>query len=177
MGCFWRDTKPASRYCSGCKSRKKWAAAFHVGSWTVCEQNSKENCLVTLQLRRNTILITDGMARTHFKVGGISTRAVYWKTQHLLPRRLGNIWLSRNQLWGLQRMLSWTLFAATASSLLDTSHHDSTQTLAAFPLSCLQRQLIKMFAEMPPPPLPPPHLRANKLKPWQMKYKQLSSPS
>lgn len=56
-------------------AREKWVAAFHVGSWTASEQNSRENCLVTLQLRWNTILIPDTTARTHFKAGEISTRA------------------------------------------------------------------------------------------------------
>lgn len=44
-------------------------AAFHVRSWTALEQNSsvKESCLVTLQLRWNTILILDTKARPHSK--------------------------------------------------------------------------------------------------------------
>lgn len=64
------------RWMKSNNAREKWVAAFHVGSQTASEQNSRENCLVTLQLRWNTILIPDRTARTHFKAGEISTRAI-----------------------------------------------------------------------------------------------------
>lgn len=95
----------------------------------------KKNCSVTPQLGRNTISTLDTRAQMDFEVGEISTRAASWEVQHLLARCLGNILLSLN----LQRLLSSTFSTATASSLLDTQHDDSTQALAVLP-RCAEAQ-------------------------------------
>lgn len=57
----------------------------------------KKNCLATLQLGWNPILILGMRAKTHFKVGKVTTKVVSREMQNLLPRVLGNILLSRNQ--------------------------------------------------------------------------------
>lgn len=51
-------------------------------------------------------------AKTHFKVGKISTKVASKEMQNLLARLQGNILLSRNQPWNLQSLLSWKLLCS-----------------------------------------------------------------
>lgn len=55
-------------------------------------------------------------AKTHFKVGKISTTVVSWKMQNLLARLLGNILLSRNQPLNLPSLLSWTFHCSKCTN-------------------------------------------------------------